>query len=104
LEKTGDALGVLSGRVEGDLAKLKRFPIYERERGRETGGWRSDQRRAEPYPNPAQAIGTGEGFRSGIADRPHQPENEVPENIGENDWKSNRGSVEVKSSLKCLSR
>ena len=37
LEKTGDALGIPSGRVEGDL---RRFRDYIEERGRETGGWR----------------------------------------------------------------
>jgi uncharacterized protein (TIGR02271 family) len=37
LEKTGDALGFPSSRIEGDL---KRFRDYIEERGRETGGWR----------------------------------------------------------------
>jgi hypothetical protein len=37
LEKTGDVLGIPSGRIEGDL---KRFRDYIEERGRETGGWR----------------------------------------------------------------
>jgi uncharacterized protein (TIGR02271 family) len=37
VEKAGDALGIPSGRVEGDL---KRFRDYIEERGRETGGWR----------------------------------------------------------------
>jgi uncharacterized protein (TIGR02271 family) len=37
LEKTGDALGIPSGRIEGDL---QRFRSYVEERGRETGGWR----------------------------------------------------------------
>jgi uncharacterized protein (TIGR02271 family) len=36
-EKTGDALGIPSGKVEGDL---KRFRDFIEERGRETGGWR----------------------------------------------------------------
>ena len=39
LEKTGDALGIPSGRIEGDL---QRFRNYVEERGRETGGWRGD--------------------------------------------------------------
>ena len=37
LEKTGDALGFPSGRIEGDL---QRFRDYVEERGREAGGWR----------------------------------------------------------------
>jgi uncharacterized membrane protein len=37
LEKTGDALGFPSARIEEDL---KRFRDYIEERGRETGGWK----------------------------------------------------------------
>lgn len=37
LEKTGDALGIPSGRVQADL---ERFCTFIEERGRETGGWR----------------------------------------------------------------
>ena len=37
LEKTGDLLGIPSGRIEADL---KRFRDYIEDRGRETGGWR----------------------------------------------------------------
>jgi uncharacterized membrane protein len=40
LEKTGDLLGIPSGRIEGDL---KRFRDYIEERGRETGGWRGQE-------------------------------------------------------------
>jgi uncharacterized protein (TIGR02271 family) len=39
LEKAGDALGIPSGRVEGDL---KRFRDYIESRGTETGGWRGE--------------------------------------------------------------
>jgi Polyketide cyclase / dehydrase and lipid transport len=39
LEKTGDALGIPSGRIEEDL---QRFRDYVEERGRETGGWRGE--------------------------------------------------------------
>ncbi|HYZ73065.1 MAG TPA: SRPBCC family protein, partial [Chthoniobacterales bacterium] len=39
LEKTGDALGIPSGRVQGDL---ERFRTFIEERGRETGGWRGE--------------------------------------------------------------
>jgi hypothetical protein len=44
LEKTGDALGIPSGRIEGDL---QRFRNYVEERGRETGGWRGQIRQVE---------------------------------------------------------
>ena len=37
VEKVGDALGVVSRRVEGDLERFKRFI---EERGEETGAWR----------------------------------------------------------------
>jgi hypothetical protein len=37
VEKTGDALGVVSSRVEGDLERFKEFI---ENRGQETGAWR----------------------------------------------------------------
>jgi uncharacterized membrane protein len=37
IEKTGDAMGLVTKRVEGDL---KRFKDFIETRGRETGGWR----------------------------------------------------------------
>lgn len=39
IEKMGDAVGVVSGRVEGDL---KRFKEFIESRGSETGGWRGE--------------------------------------------------------------
>ena len=39
VENVGDALGVVSGRIKGDLERFKEF--IER-RGRETGGWRGE--------------------------------------------------------------
>ena len=39
LAKTGDALGIPSGRIEGDL---QRFRDYVEEGGRKTGGWRGE--------------------------------------------------------------
>ena len=41
VEKIGDALGLVSGRVEGDL---RRFKIFIEKRGVETGGWRGEIR------------------------------------------------------------
>lgn len=39
VEKVGDKLGVVEGRVKGDL---ERFKAFIESRGRETGGWRGD--------------------------------------------------------------
>lgn len=39
MEKAGDAVGIVSMRVEGDL---KRFKEFIESRGRETGGWRGE--------------------------------------------------------------
>ena len=39
IENAGDALGVLSGRVENTLEQFKKFI---EQRGRETGGWRGE--------------------------------------------------------------
>jgi uncharacterized membrane protein len=41
VEKTGDALGVLSGRVE---TTVKQFKEFIEKRGGETGGWRGEVR------------------------------------------------------------
>ncbi len=47
LEKTGDALGLVSGKVEGDL---KRFKEFIEARGQETGEWRGEIRGREVKP------------------------------------------------------
>jgi uncharacterized protein (TIGR02271 family) len=44
LEKTGDALGIPSGRVQADL---ERFRTFMEERGGETSGWRGEIRNEE---------------------------------------------------------
>jgi uncharacterized protein YndB with AHSA1/START domain len=49
LEKAGDALGIPSGRAEGDL---KRFRDFIEEKGTETAGWNG---RIEPGENPEDA-------------------------------------------------
>ena len=78
LEKTGDALGIPSGRIEGDL---ERFRNLIEERGRETGGWRGE-------------IGEGEssdvglrppaGSRSEeVANQPYRAEHKVSETTAE---------------------
>jgi uncharacterized membrane protein len=72
MEKLGSAMGVVSGRVEGDL---KRFKEYIESRGAETGGWRGRiEGREVQSPD---AAGTGmprskryyEGKESPISDR-----------------------------------
>jgi uncharacterized protein (TIGR02271 family) len=76
LEKTGDVLGIPSGRVEGDL---ERFREFIEERGRESGGWRGEIREGEtPYPSVAPT-GTEKGSLSRTAEQPYQPERELSE-------------------------
>jgi uncharacterized membrane protein len=48
-EKVGSALGVVSGRVEGDLERFKEFL---ENRGRETGGWRGEIHGGETTASP----------------------------------------------------
>jgi hypothetical protein len=61
-EKAGDALGIPSGRVEGDL---KRFPDYIEQRGREKGGWRGQIGEGEnPTLGSGQALQQEQDFRS----------------------------------------
>ena len=47
VEKIGDALGVVSRRVEGDLERFKKFI---EERGHETGGWRGEIHPGDQHP------------------------------------------------------
>ena len=57
LEKTGDALGIPSGRVQADL---ERFRAFIEERGGETGGWRGEireEKTADSGPVPANRSG-----------------------------------------------
>jgi uncharacterized membrane protein len=53
LEKAGDALGIPSGQVEGDL---KRFRDFIEKRGMETGGWRSQVEEGESPDSTAKVI------------------------------------------------
>jgi uncharacterized membrane protein len=52
LEKAGDALGITSGRIEGDL---KRFRDFIEKRGKETGGWRGQIGEGESPDSTAKA-------------------------------------------------
>lgn len=54
LEKTADALGVLSARVKGDL---KRFKEFIENRGRATGGWRGEIHQGEVRETGGSAAG-----------------------------------------------
>lgn len=47
IEKIGDAVGVVSARVEGDLERFKEFI---ESRGQETGGWRGEIRQGKTDP------------------------------------------------------
>lgn len=58
IEKVGDALGVVSRRVEGDL---ERFKEYVESRGTETGEWRGAIQSGEVIDQPTQRPGAGPG-------------------------------------------
>jgi uncharacterized protein (TIGR02271 family) len=74
LEKTGDALGIPSGRIEGDL---KRFRDYIEERGRETGSWRGQVGKGE---STGTNISPTTGSRlEGTADQPEEANREISE-------------------------
>ncbi len=75
LEKTGDALGFPSGRVQADL---ERFRGFIEERGRETGGWRGEIKGDEaPFPSSMSPTGTREGLRKETEGQPYRTEAEV---------------------------
>jgi uncharacterized protein (TIGR02271 family) len=74
VEKAGDALGLPSGRIEGDL---KRFRDYIEERGRETGGWRG-QIGKNPSWGSTQATRPAQGFRGSATDTPPETAGEEP--------------------------
>jgi uncharacterized protein (TIGR02271 family) len=66
LEKTGDALGIPSGRVQADL---ERFRTFMEDRGGETGGWRGQIRNDETADSSSMAQG-GQGVLEQTEDRP----------------------------------
>jgi uncharacterized protein (TIGR02271 family) len=98
LEKTGDALGIPSGRIEGDL---KQFREYIEERGRETGGWRGEIGQGE-----SRDLGATShtGFRLGpTADQPGEgdvsermADAQSPETASESDVEVPLSEEEVK--------
>jgi Polyketide cyclase / dehydrase and lipid transport/Domain of unknown function (DUF2382) len=73
LEKTGDALGIPSGRVQADL---ERFRILMEDRGGETGGWRGEIRNDETAYSSPMAQG-GQGVHEQTEDLHRQMESEV---------------------------
>jgi uncharacterized membrane protein len=50
VEKSGDALGIVAARIEGDL---RRFRDFIEARGRETGAWRGEIHAGQVEPDPA---------------------------------------------------
>jgi hypothetical protein len=73
LEKTGDALGIPSGRVQADLEHFRRF-IEDREG--ETGGWRGEIRKDETA-YPSSTAESGLGVHEQTEDRQRPTESEV---------------------------
>ena len=74
LEKTGDALGIPSGRIEEDL---KRFRDYIEERGRETGGWRGQVGEGEKAD--LGVLPTTHSRLEEVADQPYEGQRETSE-------------------------
>jgi uncharacterized membrane protein len=72
LEKTGDALGFPSGRVQADL---EHFRDFIEEKGREAGGWRGQIKEGgTSYASSISPSGTKEGFREEIEGQPYRTE------------------------------
>ena len=91
LEKTGDALGIPSSRVEADLERFRNFLEH---RGEETGGWRGEIRNDETAYSRSMAQG-GQGTQEQTEDRPRQTESEeVGQRIGAQQH-SGKANVEV---------
>jgi len=87
LEKTGDALGIPSGRIERDL---ERFRNFIEERGHETGGWRGQIREGESsYTSSPPDARTKEGIRSDISGQPYPSR---MRNIRGSDWHGARAA------------
>jgi uncharacterized protein (TIGR02271 family) len=73
LEKTGDALGIPSGRVQADL---ERFRNFIEEKGGETGGWRGEIRNDETAYSRSMAQGE-QGIHEETEDRQRNTESGV---------------------------
>src|SRR5246127_365746 len=73
LEKTGDALGIPSGRVQADL---ERFRTFMEDRGGGTGGWRGEIRNDDTAYSSSMAPG-GHGVHEQTEDRLRQTESGV---------------------------
>jgi uncharacterized protein (TIGR02271 family) len=74
LKKTGDALGIPSGRIEEDL---KQFRDYIEERGRETGGWRGQVGEGERAD--LGVLPTTHSRLEEVADQPYEGQRETSE-------------------------
>jgi uncharacterized protein (TIGR02271 family) len=91
LEKTGDALGIPSGRIEGDL---KRFRDYIEQRGRDTGGCRGEIGEGE---SPDLGLRPAADSRSeAVRTQPFRAEHEVSETTADTPTRETGGdTVEV---------
>jgi uncharacterized protein (TIGR02271 family) len=94
LEKTGDALGIPSGRIEGDL---KRFRDFMEERGHETGGWRGEIGEGE---SPDLGLRPAADSRSKkVANQSYKAEQEVSEASAETPARQTTGEATVEVPL-----
>jgi uncharacterized protein (TIGR02271 family) len=87
IEKAGDALGIPSGRIEGDL---KRFREFIEQRGRETGGWRGQIGEKECVHPTSSAQATEPVTASGT---PYQAEKQITEGPVDTEARESKGQI-----------
>ena len=93
LEKTGDVLGIPSGRIEGDLT---RFRDYIEERGWETGGWRGQVGEGSTGSTPdVGVLPTSGSHLEAAARKPHINEDETFSRKA----KANQGEISPESTI-----
>ncbi|MBV8227061.1 MAG: DUF2382 domain-containing protein [Verrucomicrobia bacterium] len=86
IEKAGDALGIPSGRIEGDLTRFREFI---EQRGYETGGWRGQIGEEEGLPATSSAQTNEPAFsrmpspEKQIAEEPIEPGAQVSKGDGQ---------------------
>jgi uncharacterized protein (TIGR02271 family) len=90
LEKTGDVLGIPSGRIEGDLT---RFRDYIEKRGRETGGWRGQV--GEGSTPDVDILPTSGSYLEAAAPKPHISEDETFNRTA----KANQGEISPEGTI-----
>ena len=93
IEKAGDALGIPSGRIDGDLA---RFRDFIEQRGRETGGWRGQIEEEEHLHATSSAEATELATSSGI---PAHAERQIAEEPAGIEARESKGRGEIAAEI-----